>query len=429
MSREVNMIGMAIAKGLEERGQVGATHMGTAFDAWYPGYVDYAPNLQEHRRVLDRDRALSIRDAARIHDQRFPAEHARPAAAEPLLQPVDAGLVAAPRRGRLHGDGVAGGDRVRVEVQGLAALSTAIRPGAIRSRSGATKAPFAYVVPQEQRDPVAAVELLRRLAFGGVRVSELTARRRSTANVPAGTWVIPTDQEFAAMAREVLDVAALSRSAPVSRRAAGTAVRRRRLDAAAADGRPRRRRDRAARRRGAREDEAARPVPEPRVKPAPYERGAQTTRRRSTACPGVGFDTDAAAAAIVPPAGRVTGSGAVLLARSGAEQRVSRAQPRLEAAARPCSAARTTGAPIRRISGLSDDAQNELVKSLALQAERASPRPARAVQKPRIGLFRPWTGSMDEGWTRWVLEQYGFALRDAASRRLQDAARRARSTS
>src|SRR5262245_40178482 len=37
MSREVNMIGMGIAKSLEERGQVGATHMGTAFDAWYPG--------------------------------------------------------------------------------------------------------------------------------------------------------------------------------------------------------------------------------------------------------------------------------------------------------------------------------------------------------------------------------------------------------
>src|ERR1051326_9443530 len=29
MSREVNAIGMAIARALEERGQVGATHMGT----------------------------------------------------------------------------------------------------------------------------------------------------------------------------------------------------------------------------------------------------------------------------------------------------------------------------------------------------------------------------------------------------------------
>src|SRR5688572_11399120 len=25
---------------------------------------------------------------------------------------------------------------------------------------------------------------------------------------------------------------------------------------------------------------------------------------------------------------------------------------------------------------------------------------------PRIGLYRPWTANMDEGWTRWVLEQY-----------------------
>ncbi len=34
------------------------------------------------------------------------------------------------------------------------------------------------------------------------------------------------------------------------------------------------------------------------------------------------------------------------------------------------------------------------------------------VEKPlkaaRIGLYRPWTASMDEGWTRWILEQYHF---------------------
>jgi len=27
---------------------------------------------------------------------------------------------------------------------------------------------------------------------------------------------------------------------------------------------------------------------------------------------------------------------------------------------------------------------------------------------PRIGLYQPWTANMDEGWTRWLLEQYDF---------------------
>ena len=46
MSREVNTIGMTIAQQLETNGEVGATHMGTGFDAWYPGYIDYMPMLQ-----------------------------------------------------------------------------------------------------------------------------------------------------------------------------------------------------------------------------------------------------------------------------------------------------------------------------------------------------------------------------------------------
>ncbi len=30
------------------------------------------------------------------------------------------------------------------------------------------------------------------------------------------------------------------------------------------------------------------------------------------------------------------------------------------------------------------------------------------MSQPRIGLYRPWAPSMDEGWTRWLLEQYDF---------------------
>ena len=51
------------------------------------------------------------------------------------------------------------------------------------------------------------------------------------------------------------------------------------------------------------------------------------------------------------------------------------------------------------------------MNALALAAERAEPSAGGTiVKRPRIGLLRPWGSSMDEGWTRWVMEQYGFDL-------------------
>ena len=36
------------------------------------------------------------------------------------------------------------------------------------------------------------------------------------------------------------------------------------------------------------------------------------------------------------------------------------------------------------------------------------PDAAEPLRAPRVGLYKPWAASMDEGWTRFVLEQYGF---------------------
>ncbi len=257
MSREVNMIGMAIAKGLEERGQVGATHMGTAFDAWYPGYIDYAPNFKN---------VPAFWTETALFQYATPREYTIADFPESFRDLRPQSLYPSPWRPgwwRL-GDAVAYMHTASLAVLEYASkykeslLFNRYMAGRDQIARGLSEAPFAYVIPQEQRDPVAAVELLRRLAFGGVRVSQLTAPAMVGGETfPAGTWVVPTDQEFAAMARQVLNV----QNYPDMRQYPGgpphASVRCGGMDSAAPDGRARCRGHGAAGRRGSREPETA----------------------------------------------------------------------------------------------------------------------------------------------------------------------------
>jgi hypothetical protein len=410
MSREVNMIGMAIAKGLEERGQVGATHMGRAFDAWYPGYVDYAPNFKNiaafwtetalfqyatpHEYTID-DFPQAMRDLRpqSLYSSPWPPGWWRLRDAVDYMETASLATIefaAKYKDSLLFNRYQAGRDQIAL---------------------GKRKAPFAYFVPRQQRDPVAAVELLRRIAFGGLRVSELTAPVTAGAETfPAGTWVVPTDQEFAALAREVLEI----QRYPDLRQYPG--------------GPPERPYDAAGwslpLQMGVRVVAATSPLtaddrakmklvggpPAMRLMPVTYDPALKTDAAPFDSVPGSGFNTDPASAAIVPPAGTVTGSGPILMidpAQNNAFKAINLAWRQggtVQASTGP------SGSPIRyTIRGLSESAQDGLVTSLALRAERTLSAPGRAMHQPRIGLYQPWTGSMGEGWTRWLLEQFGFS--------------------
>jgi hypothetical protein len=145
-------------------------------------------------------------------------------------------------------------------------------------------------------------------------------------------------------------------------------------------------------------------VPDARITPTAYDAGLTIDRAPFDSPPGTGFDDDPGAHAIVPLPGRVTGSGQVLVL-----------DPEQNNTFRALNAAWTRGASVQRagnkfaVTGLDDATAETLASTLALQAERTTTvANGRSIAKPRIGMYQPWTGSMDEGWTRWLLEQYGF---------------------
>ncbi len=66
--------------------------------------------------------------------------------------------------------------------------------------------PYAWIVPQDQWDPPVAARLLDNLAFSGVEVYRAAEPFVSGGiSYPAGTWVIPMDQAFSRFAKAVLE--------------------------------------------------------------------------------------------------------------------------------------------------------------------------------------------------------------------------------
>ena len=327
ISREINMIGMAIAQGLDERGQVGATHMGSSFDAWYPGYVDYAPAFKN----------IPAFWTETAGNQAAPREYTiddLPSAYRDL-RPQSLYSSPWPAGWWRLADAVGYDETAALSTLEYAAkykdelLYNHYQAGRDQIAKGRTSAPYAYVIPQKQRDPVAPVEMLRRLAFGGVRVSQLTAPATiDGVDYPAGTWIVPADQEFGALAREVLDV---QRYPDLRQYPGGPPLRP--YDAAgwtlplqmgvevAYVSKP------------LGDDVRAKMAPlgvsvPARTKATPYNMTEPKDAAPFDSVPGVGFDSSPAAAAIVPLPGAITGSGPVLLvnpAENNAYRAINRA--------------------------------------------------------------------------------------------------------
>ena len=412
MARTVNTLGMLMAQALEERGQPGATHMGV-FDAWYPGYIDYLPMLQ-NTSAFWTETALYRYATPRFYT---PAEVT---AGGRDLEPTS--LYSSPWPG--------GWWRLRDAVEYMETASMAVLDFAAKYKTDllynryqagrdaiqryTEEPPYAYFVPREQRDPVAPVELLRRLAFNGIRISQLEQPvTHQGIRYPAGSWVIPMNQEFAELARTLLEV----QDYPDLREFEG--------------GPPQRPYDVSGwtlpYQFGVHVVEATAPLtPEILSAMTPVRGEVQDWRTSQEMSetedaavfdspPGLGFNSDTVAAGILPLPGRTTGGGSALAvspAQNNAFRAINRAwesgasvrfENRTARDGDPDSGSRFV------ITGLSSSETESLVSELNLRAQRTGSA-GQLVRQPRIGLFRPWQASMDEGWSRWLLERYGFDL-------------------
>ncbi len=141
--------------------------------------------------------------------------------------------------------------------------------------------------------------------------------------------------------------------------------------------------------------------------------------------PDVGFDANATAAGIEPLPGRVTGSGSQLAidpAQNNAFRAVNRALAAGGTVRFQSGTPGNDGEPGSGgryvIEGISQQTQDQLVGDLALRAQHTRNVTGPPV-RPRIGLYRPWSASMDEGWSRWLLEEYDFEFANVRNAAIQ----------
>ena len=241
---------------------------------------------------------------------------------------------------------------------------------------GASEAPYAFIIPPDQHDEVAARKMVALLLQHGIEVHRATEAFEVGYSVyPAGTVVIPAAQAY----RPFLLVMLRSQRYPEVRPS----------------------------------------VNGPIIKPydvaswsLPLSMGVDIVE---SAQPLTGaFETITEADWPRTAKGVVEAAGTIIPAGADA---LYTAVNRLLADGR--TVARIPGSGDVWIDHAEIDRESlaALAEELYLPTREATEAPEviAKIDAMRVGLFKPWVASMDEGWTRWVLEQYDFPMINVAN--------------
>ncbi len=374
----LNVVGTQMAAALQQQHLPGAISQ-AEYDNWYPGFLDFTHVFRNEISFFT-ETALYRYATPRFYTvDEFPKPSQDLKALTLYTDPWQGGWW------RLS-------DAVKYMVAGsMSVLDTAVkyREQLLYNRWQAAHdniehfkhaAPYAYVIPNPQADTPEAVLLAQKMIDNGLEVHR--ARESFLANgitYPAGSWVILMDQPFSGLAKELFEI--------------------QHYPAAILDG-------------------SAKPVT------LPYDVTGWTLPMQM----GVKVDavTDPVSeqqravleliSKVDLPAGNVEGAGPTfvlshkpdasfeavnkILAAGGSVALAQDEEQTAEGA--------ETGAFV--ISGIGRSSLASIMQKYGISTVSATRAPRTIpLHKAKIGLYRPWMPSIDEGWTRWILEQYRFA--------------------
>jgi hypothetical protein len=374
-----NVIGTNMAAWLDEHQMPGAISE-SEFDNWYPGFVDYAGSFRNEISFFT-ETALYRYATPRFYTvDEFPKN----------MQDLKAlTMYTTPWRG--------GWWRLRDAVDYMVAASMSVLDTAAKDRETllynryqaardnirryAEAPPYAYVIPSVQADAPEGQLLAHIMQENGIVIRESeTGFRANDRDYPAGSWVILMNQPFTALAKELFEIQRYPEALF---------------------------------------SESNKPVD------LPYDVTGWTLPLQM----GVRVDavTDPLtqdqlshlkdAAVLDGPPAQVEGSGTTFLISHRPNAAFRIVNDVLSSGGSVAFAPDETKTPEGMekgaivLGGVSRGAIEDLSKKFAVSV-LATDRPPDhliAVHKARVGLYRPWDASIDEGWTRWILEQYGFA--------------------
>ena len=349
------------------------------FDNWYPGFVDYAGSFRNEISFFT-ETALYRYATPRFYTvDEFPKDRQDLKALTMYTTPWQGGWW------RLK-------DAVDYMVAGsMSVLDTAARyretllynqyqAARDNIKRYSQEPPFAYVIPSVQRDVPEAAQLAHIMLENGLKINTTTTGFKANGReYPAGSWVILMNQPYAGLAKELFELQHYPDAM-----AAGTA----------------------------------------KAVDLPYDVTGWTLPLQ------MGVQVDAISDPIIPeqlsalkqitqidlPAAKIEGNGTtfVLSHESNASFHVAN-----EVLANGGSVgfdgdqAKTpqgmeSGALV--VTGVSRNTLVDLTGKYGASVLAVEKAPAHetAIHPARVGLYRPWDASIDEGWTRWILEQYGY---------------------